>query len=143
MCGTSLAVRQGWPSPVPGLGQLSKSPRVPQGLPAVHQAQPLKEPLVVRSGVSGDPISQQHGVTDVHWVNADSDLMPVLNLRPLRKRLRAHQGQPPLASGACGPLKVVQERLPHGPAPAAWPVKQPPVVGVFSQAESQGVIRVE
>lgn len=35
----------------------------------------------------------QHGASCIQWVNADSDLVPVLSLEPLHQSLRAHRGQ--------------------------------------------------
>lgn len=37
--------------------------------------------------------------SDIHQVNKDLNLAPVLDLRPLRKSLRVRQGQPPPAWG--------------------------------------------
>lgn len=95
------------PSPVPGLGQLSKSLRAPQGLLS-HVSCPSDSATERASGGMGVGWSRvsgnhQHGVSGVHWVNADSNLTPVLNLRLLCKRLRAHQGQPLLTWGLWTP----------------------------------------
>lgn len=51
-------------------------------------------------GGVGDSRSHQDEVSGVHWVNADSDLVPVPSLGPLCKRLGAHQGQ---LLPVCGP----------------------------------------
>ena len=50
----------------------------------------------------GEAVSQgvnQDEACDIYQVNEDSDFVPVLSLRPLRKGLRVHKGLLPLAGG--------------------------------------------
>lgn len=76
----------------------------------------------------------------VHWVNADSGLMPVLGLGPGHKMLRAHGGSSFLAE-ACRPLKALLERLLRGPTRVAHRLlKQLLEVHEMGGAGSQGGI---
>lgn len=83
-----------WLPEVLALGQLSKNSghfKACCCLPAARKAQQVKMSHAVHelneAGVSG---SYQCLARCVHHVNAYSGLVPVLNLRPFTKRLRAH-----------------------------------------------------
>ena len=97
------AVFQDWLPLVPCLLQVSKRPKAPCDLPLPSGCLlgSATEIASASTRLAWDRFSMSHleGVIVVHQVAADSNLAPVLGLRPFSKSLRVHQGKPPPAWG--------------------------------------------